>query len=38
MKKYYLINEDFFDDVASEIVSESELDDVEDNKNDGHGA
>ena len=37
MKKYYLINEDFFDDVDSEIVSGSALDDVEDIKNDGNG-
>ena len=37
MKKYYLINEDFFDDVDSEMVSNSALDDVEDIKNDGNG-
>ena len=34
MKKYYLINEDFFDAVDSEMVSSSTLDDVEDIKND----
>ena len=34
MKKYCLINEDFFDAVDSEMVSSSTLDDVEDIKND----
>ena len=34
MKKYYLINEDFFDDVDSEMMSSSALDDVENIKND----
>lgn len=34
MKNYYLINEDFFDAVDSEIISGSALDDVEDIKND----
>ena len=34
MKKYYLINEDFFDAVDSEMMSSSALDDVEDIKND----
>lgn len=33
MKKYYLINEDFFDDIDSEMISSSVLDDVEDIKN-----
>lgn len=34
MKKYYLINEDFFDSVDSEMMSSSALNDVEDIKND----
>ena len=34
MKNYYLINEDFFDSVDSEMMSSSALDDVEDIKND----
>ena len=34
MKNYYLINEDFFDAVDSEMMSSSALDDVEDIKND----
>lgn len=34
MKKKYLINEDFFDTVDSEIISSSTLDDIEDIKND----
>lgn len=33
MKNYYLINEDFFDAVDSEMMSSSALDDVEDIKN-----
>ena len=32
-----IINEDFFDDVDSEMMSSSALDDVEDIKNDGNG-
>ena len=32
MKKYYLINEDFFDAVDSEMMSSSGLDNVEDIK------
>ena len=34
MKKYYLINEDFFDDVDSEMMTGSALNDVDDIKND----
>lgn len=33
MENYYLINEDFFDDVDSELISSSALDDIEDIKN-----